>query len=74
MAKDVHEQSPVRFQPTGDPPEQFGVVAHMFEHLHRDHTVEGIVDGEFVHVGGDDPHVDETLLAADRLNKLTLWV
>jgi hypothetical protein len=33
----------------------------MLEHLHRDHPVEGIVDGEIVHVGGDDPHVAENL-------------
>ena len=72
VAEDVDEQPAFRFQPAGDPPQQFGIVAHMLEHLHRDDPVEGIVDGEIVHVGGDDPHIGEALFTADRFYVLSL--
>jgi hypothetical protein len=76
MREVVHEQEAVGVQPARDAREQRAVIAHVLEHLDRDHAIEARVGLERVHVGGHDREVVEegpVRRLADRL-RLTLRV
>ena len=57
VCEDVHEQRAVRLEPAAGARQQGPPVGHVLEHLHRDDAIEGAVDGEVVHIGGDDSQV-----------------
>jgi hypothetical protein len=68
--EDVDEELAPGDEPAGDAPEELRPVAHVLEHLHRDHAVEGAGGLEAVHVAGDDLDVGEAAppgLAEDEL-------
>ncbi len=73
VAENVHEQLAARHQPSADAPHERLVVAHVFEHLDRNHAIEGSrFQLQPVDVAGDDLDVEDRLFAATRLDVLAL--
>ena len=54
VAEDMHEEFAVRNQPPADAAKQLAVIAHVFEHLYRNHAIKSLVDIEVVHIADDD--------------------
>jgi hypothetical protein len=62
VAEDVHEQPAVGTQPARDPREQRLDIAHVLEHLDRNHPVEPLPGVEIRRVRGQDPQVPKSTL------------
>ena len=81
VAEDVHEELAAGSQPRRDAAQQLLVVAHVLEHLDRDHAVErragddigrGLGLAQDVDVAGQDPDVVEAPLSRPLEDLLTL--
>ena len=72
MTENVNEQLSRRNQPGADTPQQFFMVAHVFEHLDRHHAIELLINREVIHVGRDHANVVEASLCSLPFNPLTL--
>ena len=72
MTKDMHEKTPVRLQPSGDPIKDTGVVTQMLKHLDRHNAIKTLVYREMVDVRGNDPHVAKTQFDGALLDKQSL--
>lgn len=57
VAEEVEEEKSFGVEPGADAAEEFGVVAHVFEHFDGEDAIEESGGAEVVHVGGDDLEV-----------------
>jgi hypothetical protein len=74
VREDVHEQRRLRPHPAGDAVQQGFVVAHVLEHLDRDHAVEASLGRKFEHVGvaGDNVDIAQAACCGARVDEFLL--
>ena len=72
MRKDVHEKVATGSEPLADTAKELAPVQHVLKHFDRHHPIKLPVNGEVIHIAGDDANIRQTTSVSLRFDVAAL--